>query len=193
MERDGVPLVVEKTKDAVHDVLMVRFWNEEVRNKVYERIGGWLEDLMNRSETRGGAPRREIGDERKRTRANSSVSLNSTVTGGGGGGDEVGSNGLGTTPKESKGRRILQRAASSASLLVPGMSSKRDRSGSEASSNGGSPFSSDGGALFKRTSSSLSTNQTGGGGGQGQVSGDFGKGHASDRVDIVEEDYAEPH
>lgn len=177
LQRDGVPTVVEKTKDAVHDILMVRFWNEEVRKAIYDRIGGWLEDLMNRSETRGGAPRREIGDEQKRTRADSTASLVSTSEGGA----EVGSNGLGTSPKPSKGRRMMQRAASSASLLVPGVS-KRDRSGSNSSnSSSRSPFnrtpSSEGGAVFKRSPSSLSTSG---------VSGDFGKGHSSDNVEIVE-------
>lgn len=184
MTRDEVPLLVEKTKDAVHDVLMVRFWNEEVRNGIYEKIAGWLEDIMNRSEQRGGASRREIGNERRMSRASSSLSVN----------PEAGSNGLGTAPKESKGRRILQRAASSASLLVPGVSTgKRDRSGSSASSNGGgaplarAPSSSDGGAIFKRVPSSAVTSSSTSTG----VAGDFGKGHSGDRVDIVEEDYAE--
>lgn len=182
MERDHVPLTIEKTKDAVHDVLMVRFWNEQVRNGIYDKVATWLEDIMNRSETRGGAPRREIGDERRRTRANSST-LNVAS------GADVGSDGLGTAPKESKGRRIMQRAASSASLLVPGV--RRDRSGSESSSTGGggaafgrTASSSDGGALFKRAPSSASTS-TG-------VSGDLGKGHAADRIDIVEEDHVQP-
>lgn len=186
MTRDEVPLVIEKTKDAVHDVLMVRFWNEEVRSEIYTKISGWLEDVMGRSERRGGAPRREIGNGRRLSRANSS-SLS-------GANPEAGSNGLGTSPKESKGRKIMERAASSASLLVPGISSsKRNRSGSTASSNGGgvplarTPSSSEGrGAIFQRVPSSADTSASTATG----VSGDFGKGHASDRVELVEEDHA---
>lgn len=205
MTRDGVSIETEKTRDAVHDVLMVRFWNEEVRGKVYERIGGWLEGVMNDSEARGGAKRREIGEGVKRDRANSSTLSISSVRlngGNGNGNDEnVGSNGLGTSPKQGggKGRRLLQRAASSCSLLVPGVSSSRNRSSSNASSSngggGGSPLnqslSTEGGAVFKRTSSSMSNSSTsaagGGAGGAGGVTGDFGKGHASDRVEIVQE------
>ncbi|GAA5928477.1 uncharacterized protein JCM15063_003889 [Sporobolomyces koalae] len=175
MTRDGVPLVVEKTPDAVHDVLMVRFWNEEVRQTIYNRITDWLDDVMSRSETRGGAPRRELGEELRRNRTNSMLSVN----------PEAGSNGLGTAPKESKGRRIMQRAASSASLLIPGLT-KRDRSGSDVSNEGSplshTPASSEGGATFKQSPHSASSSDTG-------VSGDFGKGHAADRVELVQ---AEP-
>lgn len=51
MRRDGVELDVEKTPDAVHDVLMVRFWNEDVRGHIYERICGWLDRIVERSST----------------------------------------------------------------------------------------------------------------------------------------------
>lgn len=50
MKRDGVDLDVEKTVDAVHDVLMVRFWNEEVRGHVYERVCGWLDGIVARAQ-----------------------------------------------------------------------------------------------------------------------------------------------
>ncbi|GAA5824203.1 hypothetical protein JCM11251_001565 [Rhodosporidiobolus azoricus] len=47
MKRDGVPLLdVEKTPDAVHDVLMVRFWNEDVRRRIYDRIADWCDRLV---------------------------------------------------------------------------------------------------------------------------------------------------
>lgn len=45
MPRDGVPTEVECTVDGVHDLLMVRFWNEDVRNHIYDRIAGWLRNL----------------------------------------------------------------------------------------------------------------------------------------------------
>ncbi|BGP02610.1 hypothetical protein NBRC10513v2_003712 [Rhodotorula toruloides] len=49
MKRDRVDLLdVEKTKDAVHDVLMVRFWNEEVRAEIYRRICEWLDRVVAR-------------------------------------------------------------------------------------------------------------------------------------------------
>ncbi|GAA6063487.1 hypothetical protein JCM10212_001003 [Sporobolomyces blumeae] len=189
MTRDGVPLDVEKTKDAVHDVLMVRFWNEDVRKTIYDRIAGWLERVMNDSEERGGAPRRELGEHQARSRAASTASATASADG------PTGSNGLGTSPKESKGRRLMHRAASSASLLVPGVSSKRDRANSSTSSSGDqSPASNaDGteGALFKRTSSSVSTSDSAGSASSRGVTGDFGKGHAADKVEVVEEDHVE--
>lgn len=45
LERDGVPTEVEKTGDAPHDVLILAFWNECVREGVYRRIEGWLAEL----------------------------------------------------------------------------------------------------------------------------------------------------
>lgn len=45
MKRDGVPTEVEMTADGVHDLLMVRFWNEEVRSGIYSRIERWLDTL----------------------------------------------------------------------------------------------------------------------------------------------------
>ncbi|GAA6002261.1 alpha/beta hydrolase [Rhodotorula paludigena] len=59
MKRDGVQLLeVEKTKDAVHDVLMVRFWNEDVRACIYGRICGWLDQVVARAKRidRGESP-----------------------------------------------------------------------------------------------------------------------------------------
>ncbi|GAA5981776.1 hypothetical protein JCM10908_004605 [Rhodotorula pacifica] len=58
MKRDRVEVDVEKTPDAVHDVLMVRFWNENVRAHIYKRICGWLDDLVKRS---GGPSRSRAG------------------------------------------------------------------------------------------------------------------------------------
>ncbi|GAA5845965.1 hypothetical protein JCM9279_004739 [Rhodotorula babjevae] len=49
LKRDQVPLLdVEKTPDAVHDVLMVRFWNEDVRATIYSRVCGWLDRVVAR-------------------------------------------------------------------------------------------------------------------------------------------------
>lgn len=45
MKRDGVPTEVHMTVDGVHDLLMVRFWNEEVRSAIYEHIADWMEGL----------------------------------------------------------------------------------------------------------------------------------------------------
>lgn len=45
MKRDGVPTEVEMTPDGVHDLLMVRFWNEDVRSQIYSRMAGWLDTL----------------------------------------------------------------------------------------------------------------------------------------------------
>lgn len=60
MKRDGVELEVEMTKDGVHDLLMVKFWNEIVREGIYERVGGWLDGLGPRK-SRLGSGRREEG------------------------------------------------------------------------------------------------------------------------------------
>ncbi|BGP39945.1 hypothetical protein JCM10450v2_003925 [Rhodotorula kratochvilovae] len=59
LRRDKVPLLeVEKTRDAVHDVLMVRFWNEDVRAAIYSRICGWLDRIVARGKLidRGASP-----------------------------------------------------------------------------------------------------------------------------------------
>ncbi|GAA5851334.1 hypothetical protein JCM8547_004211 [Rhodosporidiobolus lusitaniae] len=70
MKRDGVDLDFEKTPDAVHDVLMVRFWNEEVRRHIYDRIAGWCDKLV-----RAGIEKdRELGFV-PRSRAGSRASL----------------------------------------------------------------------------------------------------------------------
>ena len=45
MERDGVDLHVEWAKDAVHDMLMLAWWDENVREKVWSAIGKWVESL----------------------------------------------------------------------------------------------------------------------------------------------------
>lgn len=61
LKRDGVPLLdVEKTADAVHDVLMVRFWNEDVRAGIYSRVCGWLDRIVARGKLIDrGVPRDE--------------------------------------------------------------------------------------------------------------------------------------
>lgn len=43
MKRDDVPVEVEKTVDGVHDLLMMRFWNEDIRADIYRRIKDWLD------------------------------------------------------------------------------------------------------------------------------------------------------
>jgi hypothetical protein len=45
MERDGVDLTVEWAKDAVHDMLMLAWWDEKVREQVWSAIGRWIETL----------------------------------------------------------------------------------------------------------------------------------------------------
>jgi hypothetical protein len=45
MERDGVELTVEWAPDAVHDVLMLAWWDEKVREKLWAAIARWVEAL----------------------------------------------------------------------------------------------------------------------------------------------------
>jgi acetyl esterase/lipase len=47
MKRDGVRVESEKTRtvDGVHDLLMVRFRNDGVREGVYRKIRSWLQEL----------------------------------------------------------------------------------------------------------------------------------------------------
>ncbi|GAA5916578.1 hypothetical protein JCM6882_002548 [Rhodosporidiobolus microsporus] len=73
MKRDGVPLLeVEKTPDAVHDVLMVRFWNEDVRRGIYDRIAEWCDRLVRRTADKD----KELGiPVSTRSRAGSRASL----------------------------------------------------------------------------------------------------------------------
>ncbi|GAA6027303.1 hypothetical protein JCM8097_002575 [Rhodosporidiobolus ruineniae] len=74
MRRDKVPLLdVEKTPDAVHDVLMVRFWNEQVRSHIYQRIGEWCERVAQRAEDADRELGLPIG--KCRSRAGSRASL----------------------------------------------------------------------------------------------------------------------
>ena len=51
MPRDGVETEVECTVDGVHDLLMVRFWNEDVRSRIYDRITIWLKGLKSSEES----------------------------------------------------------------------------------------------------------------------------------------------
>lgn len=45
MERDGVDLHVEWAKDAVHDMLMLAWWDENVRERVWAAIATWIGSL----------------------------------------------------------------------------------------------------------------------------------------------------
>lgn len=45
MRRDGVELEIEKTVDAVHDVLMFKTWDEKIRDDIYRRIKEWVDRL----------------------------------------------------------------------------------------------------------------------------------------------------
>jgi hypothetical protein len=72
MKRDGVDVDVEKTPDAVHDVLMARFWNEDVRRQIYMRIAGWCDKLVKQSIEKD----RELGLPVIRSRAGSRASVN---------------------------------------------------------------------------------------------------------------------
>ena len=42
MEHDGVPVKVIEAKDAVHDILMMGWWDETVREEVWNGIDEWL-------------------------------------------------------------------------------------------------------------------------------------------------------
>jgi len=42
MEHDGVEVKVIEAKDAVHDILMMGWWDEEVREEVWKGIDEWL-------------------------------------------------------------------------------------------------------------------------------------------------------
>lgn len=72
MTRDGVQLDVEKTPDAVHDILMARFWNEDVKRHIYQRIAGWCDKLVKQSVQKD----RELGLPVIRSRAGSRASVN---------------------------------------------------------------------------------------------------------------------
>ena len=45
MERDGVRVKTVWVKDGAHDVLMMGWWDEDVRTKVYHDIEAWLKDI----------------------------------------------------------------------------------------------------------------------------------------------------
>lgn len=45
MERDGVRVKTVWVKDGAHDVLMMGWWDEDVRTKVYNDIEAWLKDI----------------------------------------------------------------------------------------------------------------------------------------------------
>ncbi|GAA5977625.1 hypothetical protein JCM11641_006879 [Rhodosporidiobolus odoratus] len=103
MKRDGVPLLdVEKTPDAVHDVLMVRFWNEEVRRKIFVRIAEWCDRINKHSIEKD----RELGIM-PRIRAGSRASLAPPPPCVGGAGPS------GSRPRAPSGGAELRRAGSS--------------------------------------------------------------------------------
>ncbi|KAK4047743.1 hypothetical protein OIV83_005251 [Microbotryomycetes sp. JL201] len=54
MLRDKVDVNVLLTKDGVHDLLMFKYWNETVRDHVWDHIYGWLDGK--RGEGRQGLP-----------------------------------------------------------------------------------------------------------------------------------------
>ncbi|GAA6002369.1 hypothetical protein JCM10207_001085 [Rhodosporidiobolus poonsookiae] len=82
LKRDGVPLDFLKTPDAVHDVLMVRFWNEDVRREIYDRIADWCDKLVRTS----SAKDRELGlptyVSRSRAGSRASIMKGNNGTGG---------------------------------------------------------------------------------------------------------------
>ncbi|TFY57658.1 hypothetical protein EVJ58_g6895 [Rhodofomes roseus] len=45
MERDGVEVKTVWVKDGAHDVLMMGWWDEDVRTKVYNDIEAWLKEV----------------------------------------------------------------------------------------------------------------------------------------------------
>ena len=45
MERDSVDVHTVWVEDAPHDVLMMGWWDEDVRTKVYHDIEAWLKDI----------------------------------------------------------------------------------------------------------------------------------------------------
>ena len=46
MEHDGVTVKVIGAKDAVHDILMMRWWDERVREEVWRNIDGWVKEFV---------------------------------------------------------------------------------------------------------------------------------------------------
>ncbi|KAK4056878.1 hypothetical protein OIO90_002128 [Microbotryomycetes sp. JL221] len=54
MLRDSVDVNILLTKDGVHDLLMFRYWNEAVRDHVWDHIYGWLDGK--RGKGRQGLP-----------------------------------------------------------------------------------------------------------------------------------------
>lgn len=47
MEHDGVDIKMVAAKDAVHDILMMGWWDEAVREEVWKSIDEWVETLSN--------------------------------------------------------------------------------------------------------------------------------------------------
>ena len=45
MAKDGVALTVEKTKDGVHDVLVLQLWDKNVEQQICRRVGAWLANV----------------------------------------------------------------------------------------------------------------------------------------------------
>lgn len=42
LQRDHVDLTLDLIPDAVHDVLVIKFWNESVRSDMYRRMHNWV-------------------------------------------------------------------------------------------------------------------------------------------------------
>lgn len=45
MERDGVKVKTVWVEDGVHDVLMMGWWDEKVRDRVWKDVVDWVEDV----------------------------------------------------------------------------------------------------------------------------------------------------
>lgn len=45
LELDGVPTTVVHSPDAVHDVCILRVWDERERDRIWEAVGRWLSAL----------------------------------------------------------------------------------------------------------------------------------------------------
>lgn len=79
MLRDQVDVDVLLTKDGVHDLLMFKYWNEEVRDHVWDRIYGWLDGKR-------GQGRQGLIDPAERIEeSNVSSGVNGAANGGAGG------------------------------------------------------------------------------------------------------------
>lgn len=45
MERDGVTVTTVCVEDGVHDVLMMGWWDEKVRDRVWKDVEDWVENV----------------------------------------------------------------------------------------------------------------------------------------------------